>query len=60
MATQSSPALVVSSPESTPCCGSRAYVVPPIAVLVDVGLPLVLLAVFAVTFRFIPFKQRLP
>ncbi|KAL0018340.1 hypothetical protein WJX77_006201 [Trebouxia sp. C0004] len=50
MATQSSPALVVSSPESTPG-HTRAYVVPPIAVLVDVGLPLVLLAVFAVTFR---------
>ncbi|KAL3134439.1 hypothetical protein ABBQ38_006496 [Trebouxia sp. C0009 RCD-2024] len=51
MATQASSAIAIPIPDSTKCCGSRAYLVPPIAILVDVGLPLLLLTTFAVTFR---------
>ncbi len=60
MATQASSAIAIPIPDSTKCCGSRAYLVPPIAVLVDVGLPLLLLTTFAVTFRFDHFHYNLP
>ncbi len=58
MATQPSSAIPIPSPESTPCCGKKAYIVPPVAVLVDVGLPLLLLIAFTVIFRFAPSSAR--
>ena len=60
MATQASSAIANSTHESTRCYSSKAHIVPPIAVLVDLGLPILLLTAFAVTFRFQFLECSLP